>query len=192
MIETSWTTNEGDTRLAVVHDNRWLAIVGVPLATFGLAVAAVPWLIESARNSGAWPILAVGSLIGTGIVVMGMALCFHYVEIVADRRSGSVTRRDGLPPFQRAKSWPLGGIDEVVCVNETMAGGGARGSSTHYRLRLVGPSASVLVASALEPEPVRQEAARWARFLNRPLVDQTGSSRQERLRAGLESGREVR
>ena len=122
MSENSWTTIEGDGRLAVVHDNRLLAIIGIPLALGGLAVATVPWLVVEARNSSAWPILAVGSLIGAGIVTMGMALCFHYVEIVADRRSGSVTRRAGLPPFQRTKSWPLSAIRNKIVKTFGLAG----------------------------------------------------------------------
>lgn len=184
-IETSWATLEEGGRITIVHDNRWLAIIGIPLGLMGLLVAAGPWFIEDARNSGAWPILAVGSLIGIGILVAGLSLCLKYDEIVADRGRGVVTRHAGLHPFRRSKSWPLADIEEVVCVDEKMAGTSTRGSSLHHRVRLVGPGASVLVTSCLELEPVQVEARRWADFLDLPLRDSTGIGLPGHLRASL-------
>lgn len=173
------TREEGD-RIALVHDNRWLAILGIPLVLFGLAVAIVPWLIDDAGNSGAWPILAVGSLIGAGIITAGLALCFHHVEFIADRSAGTVTRRTGLRPFQRTKTWPLSTVTEVSCVVETMTRSGlAGGSSTHHRMRLTGPNVSVLVASALEPEPIEHEALRWSEFLGKPLTEGSSGVRED-------------
>lgn len=191
MNGVSWKIQEGSGRLALIHDNRWLAILGIPLAAFGLAVAVVPWLIDEARDSGAWPILAGGGLIGCGIFFMGMTLCFHYVEVLADRKTSLVTRRAGLPPFQRVKSWPLGEISEVECVNVQMVGGRAGGSSTHYQIQLVGPSVSIQLASSLDPEPIREEALRWARFLDKPFADRIKSSPEERLRNRLDSMQET-
>jgi hypothetical protein len=185
MEETSWTTLEDGGRRAVVHDHRWLAIVGVPLAVFGLVVAAGPWFIEEARNSGAWPILAVGSLIGAGIIVAGLALCFKYEEVAADRGTGVVIRHMGLPPFRRSKTWPLTDFTEVVCLDEKMAGGPGQASSLHHRVRLLGPNASVLVASWLEPEPIRAEARAWARFLDLPLRDTIGFDLETQLRDSM-------
>jgi len=168
-MNTPWTTIEDEKRIAIVHDNRWLAIIGVPLTMAGLVVAVVPWLIEQARNSGAWPILAVGSLVGAGIIVAGLSLCFNYVEIVGDRQSGLVTRRAGLRPFQRSRSWPVTAFSEIVCVVEMIGRASGPGSTRHHRVRLVGPGASLLLASSLEAVPIRAEAQRWANFLGIPL-----------------------
>ena len=153
----------------IVHDNRWLAIIGIPLAIAGSLVAVGPWLIDDARNSDAWPILVVGSLIGSGILVAGLSLCFKYGEIEADRSMNKITRRAGTLPFRRTRSWSLEDISEIACVIEKMARTSGTGSSIHYCIRLIGPNTSVLIASSLEREPIEAEAARWATSLDKPL-----------------------
>jgi hypothetical protein len=181
-METSWTTLEDEERIAIVHDNRWLAIIGVPLVVAGLVVAIGPWFIDDARNSGAWPILAVGSLIGTGIMVAGLSLCFKYDEVIANRGAGIVIRHAGLPPFRRSKTWQLTDFDEILCVDETMTSASGGGASLHHRVRLIGPGVSVLLASCLEPEPIRTEAQRWGTFLGLPLRDTIGADLRTKLR----------
>ncbi|MGI9244583.1 MAG: hypothetical protein ACR2RV_27525 [Verrucomicrobiales bacterium] len=188
-METSWECLEGADRITIVHDNRWLAIIGVPMALFGLLLGVGLWFIEDARTSGAWPILVVGSLIGMGIAVFGLALCFKYDEISADRRAGELIRHTGLSPFRRTRTWPLSDVEEVVCLDERMAGSSGRSSSLHHRLRLVGPGISVLVASALEPEPVEYEALRWSEFLDLPLRDTIGADLTSQLRDSRAGGR---
>lgn len=188
-METSWTIRETDERLTIIHDNRWLAIVGVPMMLVGLVIAVGPWLIEEARTSGAWPILAVGSLLGLGFVVFGLALCFKYEEIEADRSSGLVFRRAGLPPFRRTRSWSWADLTEVAAVTESQVRTHHPGSSLHYRLRLIGPKCSLLVASSFDREPIEAEAPRWARFLDKPLRKAMQEDPQERLRESLRSKR---
>ena len=193
-METSWETLEADQRITIVHYNRWLAILGVPLAVFGLAIAVEPWLIGEARSSDAWPILAVGSLIGAGIVVAGLALCFKYDEVAADRGVGVVIRHTGLDPFRRTREWPLTAIEEVVCLDEKIGSASGRGSSLHHRTRLVGSGVSALLASCLEPEPIRMEAQRWSRFLNLPLRDtmRRGSDLKTELQTELRRRQSLR
>ena len=186
-MEASWETRETEERLTIVHDNRWLAIVGVPRMLVGLMIAGGPWLIEEARHSDAWPILVVGSLLGSGFVVAGLALCFKYEEIEADRSSATVARRVGLPPFRRTRTWAWDELTEVAAVTENQARSNHPGSTLHYRVRLIGPKCSVLVASALEREPIEAEAPRWARFLDKPLRGAMHEDPKKRLREGLKA-----
>ncbi|MDC0325485.1 hypothetical protein OAM01_01890 [bacterium] len=172
-MDTSWSTHEDQNCLSIVHDNRWLAIIGLPLALVGLAVATGPWFIDDARNSGAWPILAVGSVIGFGIIVAGVSLCFKYERIDTDRATNLLERHKGMPPFRRSMTWPLKNFTEVKVVVEKMDSASGHGSSLHQRFRLVGPNASILIASCLEPEPIQTEAQRWAKFLDLRLDDGT-------------------
>lgn len=178
--------------MTIVHDNRWLAIIGVPLAVVGLAIAIGPWFIEEARASGAWLILAVGSLIGAGFIVFGLALCFKYDGVSADRAAGEVVRHAGLQPFRRSKTWPLSDFEEVLCHDLRMAASSARGSSSiQYQVRLEGADASVVLASCFEPELVPYEALRWAEFLDLPVRDAIGPDLASELRETL-AGRDSR
>jgi hypothetical protein len=177
-MEPSWTTLEDGERIATVHDNRWLAIIGVPLTVLGLAVAIGPWFIAEARHFGAWPILAAGSLIGVGIIMAGLSLCFKYDEITADRGTGLVIRHTGLRPFRRSKIWPLTKFSEVVCLEERMVTR-ELGSSRHHRVRLMGAGASVLIASSLDPDQIRAEAQRWAKILDLTFRDTLGSGQRQ-------------
>ncbi|WP_425400988.1 hypothetical protein [Aeoliella sp.] len=167
-MDTSWETREDGDELTIIHDNRWLAIVGVPLAMFGLAVAIGPWLLEEVRKPDNYLILGGGSVVGAGLLTAGLSLCFLYMQVVANRRTGQCTRHVGIPPFRRTTNWSLDQFDKVICVNETLRSLSAT-SSTHFRVRLVGPSDSVLIASSLESEPIRMEAERWSDFLRIPL-----------------------
>ena len=173
MMDTNWVTHENDQSLTIVHDNRWLAIIGIPLALIGLGVGIGPWFIDEARNSEAWPILAVGSLIGFGIIVAGLSLCFNYESIKADRISGFVEKRKGKSPFQRTRKWPLNKLTDVKIVIEQMGSASGHGTSLHHRFRLVGPNTSILVASCLDSEPIQAEAKRWAKHLNLPLNNES-------------------
>jgi len=170
-METSWITDQTKDQLKVIHDNRWLAIIGIPLSLFGLVVGIGPWLIASARQSDAWPILAVGSLIGSGLVVAGLALCFKFESLLADKQTNALIQRKGLPPFQRTRQWSLNDLSEVTCLAEHMASSSGHSSSQHFRLRLDGPGSTILVASSLEQEPILFEARRWADFLGLPLTN---------------------
>ena len=165
---TSWDIDQSLNRLSIVHDNRWLAIVGIPLSLFGLLVACGPWFIESARNSDDWPILAGGSVIGCGIVVAGLSLCLKFEKFIADRETNTMTRLIGLKPFQRRKQWPLDSFEVVDCSIFNMGSFGSS-SSQQYRIQLVGPRNSVLLASCLDKESILLEAIRWSEFLDLPI-----------------------
>ena len=188
-METSWTTREQGKRITIVHDNRWLAIIGIPLGVFGLGIAIGPWFIESARNSDAWPILAVGSLIGVGFIVAGLSLCFKYEEFIADLRKSVLIRNIGLNPFRRTKEWPLEEFEQAVCVDEQMSRSSGPGSSLHHRLQLTGPNVSVLLASDLETDTILTEGQRWSKFLDLPLQNHMGETREEQLKRKLEDNR---
>jgi len=170
-METPWKTSETNHQLTIVHDNRWLAIFGIPISLFGLLVAIGPWFIDSARESGAWPILAGGSLIGTGIFVAGLSLCFKYESVTANTSTGEVVRHKGLAPFRRTAVWPIEEFQQIACRKVQMAGGAQSHSSIHYQVRLKGDEASTLLASCLDSEPIQAEARRWATFLNLPISD---------------------
>jgi hypothetical protein len=185
-METSWTTTEDGERILIVHDDRWLAIIGIPMMLFGLAVAIGPWFIDEARHSGAWPILAVGSLIGAGLIVAGLSLCFKYEEIAADRGTGVIVRHIGLDPFRRTKTRPLSDFTEVACLDERTPSSSRRAPSLVHRVRLIGPDASEIVTSSVEAEPIRVEAQRWANFLELPLRDTLGSDPETQLRDSFE------
>jgi hypothetical protein len=180
-METSWTCSEEKGRLKIAHDNRWLAIIGVPIALVGVAIAVGPWFLEGVSILDAWPILAVGSLIGSGFILMGLALSFKYDEVIADRDQDMLIQNTGLPPFRRSKTWPLKAIEEVVCLNEQMGRASGSGASFHCRLRLLGPKVSVLLASDLEAAPIRFEAERWAYYLNLPIKDKLGEDLKAKL-----------
>lgn len=59
-------------------------------------------------------------------------------------------------------------------------------------MRLTGPAVSVVVASALEPEPIAHEALRWSEFLGKPLTEGASGNREARLRQSLDRMREPR
>ena len=173
MMDTSWVTQEDSQSLTIVHDNRWLAIIGIPLALVGSAVGIGPWLIDEARNSDAWPILAVGSLIGLAIFVMGLALCFNYESVKADRLSKTLERKKGKPPFQRCTQWTLDPFTELKIELIKMTSSSGNGSSLQYRLLLVSSQTSVSIASCPDHEPIQLEAQRWAKYLGLQLNDES-------------------
>lgn len=181
-MEPSWETHETDESLIIIHDNRWLAIIGIPMILVGLLIAIGPWMIEEARNSGAWPILAGGSVIGLGFIVAGLSLCFKYDEIEANRSLKTVFRRAGLPPFRRTRSWPWDEISEVEVVCETHPRSSHSGSSLNFSLRLKGPKCSLLVASTLDRKPIESEGPRWADFLGKPFRNTIQEDPHLRLR----------
>ncbi len=179
-METSWKSSENAGRLSLVHDNRWLAIIGVPIMMVGLTIAIGLWFIDSVRDSDNWPILATGSLIGVGFFVMGLALCFKYEEVIGNRDDGTLTQNKGLPPFRRSKTWTLTDIQEVVCLDAQLGRGSS--GSLHRHLYLMGPDVSVLLASDLEAAPIRYEAERWANFLNLPIRDKMDETLENKFR----------
>ena len=170
-VETSWQVRQTEHSLTLIHDNRWLAIVGVPLMLFGILLGIGPWWIDSINPAEDWPILVGGSVIALGFVVAGLSLCFHYTEISADLHTAQIVQHKGLAPFRRTSTWPINSFEAVACVEERM-GSTSFSSSLHYRIRLVGPNNSVLVASCLESDPILQEVHRWSEFLTLPVDDQ--------------------
>lgn len=172
-MDTSWETIEGNQSITVIHDNRWLAIVGIPLSLVGTAIAFGPWFIDEARNSGAWPILTVGSLIGLGFFVMGLALCFSFESVKADRHNKSLERKKGKPPFQRRTKWPLEIFSalEIDLVKMTSASG--NDSSLQYRMLITASDKSVLIASCPDYKPIQMEAQRWAKYLDLRVNDKS-------------------
>ena len=169
----------------MIHDNRWMAIIGIPLGIIGVVIAIGPWFLDGVNNSDAWPILAGGSLIGLGFIVAGLFLCFKYEEFIADQNSGMLTRNYGLEPFRRTTEWRLSEFAEVACVDITMSRSSGPGASLHHRLKLIGSSSSVTLASDLETKPILAEAERWAEFLELPLQNRMGQSKETRLKETL-------
>lgn len=172
-MDTSWETIEGDQSITVIHDNRWLAIVGIPLSLVGTAIGIGPWFIDEARNSEAWPILVVGSLIGLGFFVMGLALCFSFESVKADRLNTSLERKKGKPPFQRSTKWSLDLFKELKIDLVRMTSASRHSSSLQYRLQLAASDTSVLIASCPDYKPIQTEAQRWAKYLDLRLNDET-------------------
>ena len=169
--ELPWTVRQTPESLVLIHDNRWLAIFGIPMSLVGMLIACGPWFIESARNSDDWMILAGGSVIGLGFIVFGLALCFHYAETTVDLSSETVRHSKGLKPFQRVRTWPIQSFDHIRC--GTIQLGRFSNTTTHYTVSLKGPKSSFLFASSLDKEAILLEALRWSEFLKLPVDDQS-------------------
>ena len=80
MLELSslpWNVLETENRLELCHDHRWLAIVGIPMILIGTTAAIGLWFIPGVSYGDGWPIMSAGSLMGTGLVVLGLHLSLN-------------------------------------------------------------------------------------------------------------------
>ena len=177
--EQPWLVTESNRSLEICHDHRWLGIIGVPLACIGLVAATGLWFVPDVDYSEDWPIIAVGSLIGFGFVLMGLHLTFNREFFIADKNQGALIHRTGFGHFSRTRRYPLNEVKEVLCEPFATASKGTQ----RYAVTIVGESYRVPIAASLELDPIMMEAMRWSDFLQKPLVDRSGLSREQLLRA---------
>lgn len=102
-----WLVEESPEKLQLIHDYRWLRVIGFPLAAIGLIGSVGIWFLPGIPYQDAWPMLAVGSLIGSAFALMGMHLSFNLLTFTADRHLGTLTRREGFGPFIRIRNVSL-------------------------------------------------------------------------------------
>lgn len=162
-----WQSVETESRLELVHDHRWLKLFGLPLAGFGSVVSILLWCIPGVELAEAWPMLAVGSLIGIAFMLMGLHLSFNRVIFVADRKQNLVVQQEGFGWFTRQKRIPFTELQRVRIDRRSNSGG----SFVQYTMELVTSKRGILVASFPELEPVREESLRWSKFLDIPLQE---------------------
>lgn len=177
-----WVVQESERSLEVRHEHRWLGIFGFPLAAVGMIAGTALWFLPGIDYGEAWPLLAVGSLMGLFATLMGMHLTFNCEVFLADKQAGTLTHRYGFGPFTRIRRYPLDEIQEVSC--QRVSDPGSRGC--RYVVTLVAKTYSRRVAAFIDAEPVELEALRWSIFLDVPLRAETSvSSHEQRLRREL-------
>jgi hypothetical protein len=164
-----WNLVETAERLELCHDHRWLRIFGIPLATLGLVAAVAVWFIPVPNFAEAWPLLAVGSLMGLAFTLLGAHLSFNRVTIAADRRAQQLIHSQGFGIFTRSRRVPLNEVLSGALLRRTHAGS----TLACYTFELVMCQRRVLVAAFPEPEPVVHTARRWSEFLNIDLDERT-------------------
>ncbi|MDA8697943.1 hypothetical protein N9M41_05645, partial [Rhodopirellula sp.] len=113
-----------------------------------------------------WPILAGGSVIALGFVVMGLHITFNREEFIADRLKEELLHIRGFQPFQRVRRYPLSQVQRVQCVL-------SKRSTTmeEYELNLGGRDFKKTIAFSVEKDIVLWEGLRWSSFLDLPFDD---------------------
>lgn len=180
-LDQPWIVTEADEQLELCHEHRWLGILGIPLALFGLFAACGIWFLPDLNRAEDWPILAGGSLIGFGMALLGMHVTFNRERFIADKRQGSLIHRSGFGPFIRTRRYPLNDVEQLVCEPTPDAGT----SGDRYSLSIVASSYAKRIATFVEAEPILWEGLRWSLFLDKPLVDRTQTSRKQDLQRRL-------
>lgn len=160
-----WQSAETEIRLELVHDHRWLKVFGLPLAALGSAASILLWYIPGVELTEAWPMLAVGSLIGIAFTLMGLHLSFNRVLFTADRNQNQFIQQQGFGWFTRQKKIPFEAIQYVQIDRRSHSGS----NFAQYTLELKTNKRSILIASFPELGPIEEESLRWARYLSIPL-----------------------
>lgn len=150
-----------------------MAIGGIPLALAAMAGAVGLWFVPDVDHRDAWPMLAVGSLIGSGIALLGLHVSFNREFFIADRKVGELVHRTGFGPWTRTRRRSLAEVRKVVC--ERLPG------RDSYGLILVTDRREIRMAVFVQPEPIQFEGLRWALFLDVPLDDRISAGPAERL-----------
>lgn len=170
-LELPWIIEQTSQQLRLTHDHRWLKIIGLPMVLLGLTGATGIWLIPGIPLQDAWPMLAVGSLIGCGFAMMGLHLSFNLLVFTADRQAGTLVRREGFGPFIRIRTLQLDEIKSVALLR-----GPSGGSIPNYIFEIRWENRRLRIVSIADKALVEQEAIRWAAFLNVDLQDCTEMS----------------
>lgn len=164
--ESPWLVYQTPTRLQLIHDHRWLKVIGIPIICIGILMAAGIWLIPGIDNSDAWPILAGGTFIGLGFCLLGLHLSLNLVSFTADHETGLFTHREGFSIFTRIRTVRLNEIKGIRCRRATEPG-----FAGYFILEIESSKRTIRLAQHIEEEPIRLEGIRWSDFLSVELID---------------------
>lgn len=163
-LEMPWRTEETKDRLVLCHDHRWLRIIGFPAIGLGTVIALGIWFIPGINLNEAWPMLMVGSLIGSACILMGLQLSFSVINFSVQRGASEILRREGFGPFVRTQSFR---IDDNSVVKVSVQAD--PGMMSGYILEIQTADQGLRIAKFPDPSPIELEGKRWARFLQLPL-----------------------
>ena len=161
-----WSVTETPGFLSLKHQHLWLGVFGIPFALISASLGVAIWFIPGVSAAREWPILAGGSVIALGFVVMGLHITFNREEFVADRLKEELLHIRGFQPFQRVRRYPLSQVQRVQCVL-------SKRSTTmeEYELNLSGRDFKKTIAFSVEKDIVLWEGLRWSSFLDLPFDD---------------------
>jgi hypothetical protein len=148
-----------------------MVVVGVPLLSVGLFLAAAPLLGEPGLSEGLPPALLITVPFGLIFAAMGLLLIFGKWGMEVDLDRGTVARWWGLLRPLRRTERRLAEFDRVVLAEQITEVGGHENQT--YAVRLEGAGEPMDLQRTLTPGPARLEAEAVARFTGLPLHDET-------------------
>lgn len=168
-------SHEGQDRLEIKQGGGWLFLFGLPFLAIGLFVMINFQTIPFKDKHGVEQSPLVGLLFGAIFAIVGCVVCFARFGTIIDRRHGTVTTWWGLLVPWRSKSRSLSSFSQVTVSSEVRRT--KKSSYLVYPVRLHGLGGnSIELEAPRNPEPARQAAERFAKFVELPLMDTTYGS----------------